>query len=197
MLSKQETRDLYDRYGHAGLRSGGFHSRAGDFTDISDLFSAFFGDDLFGGRGRSRQQRGADVVAQVEIELTEAATGTAREVEIELAETCEHCGGDGAEPGSAVTTCPACNGSGQLQQVSSSLFGQFVRAVACARCRGRGRIVEQLCGTCEGAGRVMRERSLRVEIPAGIHDGQRIRLGGEGHAGRPAVAPATSTSSCA
>ncbi|MDX6503128.1 MAG: molecular chaperone DnaJ [Gaiellaceae bacterium] len=184
VLSKQETRDLYDRYGHAGLRSGGFHSHANDFGNISDLFAAFFGDEVFGG-SRQRQGRGADVVAQVEIALTEAATGASREVTIELAETCEHCGGDGAEPGSDVTTCPACNGTGQLQQVSNSLFGQFVRTVACARCRGRGRIVEQACKTCDGAGRVLRERSLQVEIPAGIHDGQRIRLGGEGHAGPP------------
>src|SRR3954462_10809154 len=87
VLSKRETRELYDRYGHAGLRSGGFHSRAGDFTDISDLFAAFFGED-FGGR-RRRNARGADLVAQVEITLPEAATGTTREVGIELAETCD------------------------------------------------------------------------------------------------------------
>src|SRR3954453_1046142 len=91
VLSKQETRDLYDRYGHAGLRSGGFHSRAGDFTDISDLFAAFFGDDTPGGRGRGRgRQRGADIIEQVDIDLVEAASGTARDVTLELAETCEH-----------------------------------------------------------------------------------------------------------
>jgi molecular chaperone DnaJ len=183
VLSKPETRQLYDRYGHAGLRSGGFHSRAGDFTDISDLFAAFFGDDLLGGRGRQRSSRGADVVAQVEITLAEAATGTSRDVQVELAELCGRCGGDGAEPGTEVTTCPACGGSGQLQQVSQALFAQFVRTVPCARCQGRGRLIEKHCTECEGAGRVLRERALRVEIPAGIHDGQRIRLGGEGHAG--------------
>jgi molecular chaperone DnaJ len=183
VLSKAETRQLYDRYGHAGLRSGGFHSRAGDFADISDLFAAFFGDDLLGGGRRRRSARGADLVAQVEITLAEAATGAARDVAIELAEPCARCHGDGAEPGTEVTTCPACAGTGQLQQVSQSLFGQFVRAVPCARCQGRGRLFEKRCTECEGAGRVLRERSLRVEIPAGIHDGQRIRLGGEGHAG--------------
>jgi molecular chaperone DnaJ len=181
VLSKRETRELYDRYGHAGLRSGGFHSRTADFADISDLFAAFFGDD-FGGR-RRRNARGADLVAQVDITLPEAATGTTREVGIELAEVCDRCHGDGAEPGTEVTSCPACNGTGQLQQISQSIFGQVVRAVPCARCQGRGRLIEKRCTECEGAGRVLRERQLKVEIPAGIHDGQRIRLGGEGHAG--------------
>jgi molecular chaperone DnaJ len=180
VLSKTETRELYDRYGHAGLRSGGFQPGHFDFGTLSDLFSAFFGDDLFGAVGRAR---GSDVIATVEIELAEAATGLSREVPFEIAVPCAHCSGSGAEPGSAVTTCPTCAGAGRVQQVSRSVFGEFVRAQACPTCRGAGRIVEDPCRECGGSGRVVEERTLEVAIPAGIHDGQRIRLTGEGHAG--------------
>ncbi|HZT53347.1 MAG TPA: molecular chaperone DnaJ [Gaiellaceae bacterium] len=183
VLSKAETRDLYDRYGHAGLRSGGFQPSHVDFGSLADLFSAFFGDEVFlGGRRRGRA-RGADLAATVEIDLVEAAHGTTRDVPFEVAVTCPRCRGDGAEPGSEVTTCPACHGSGRLQQVTRSVFGEFVRSQTCPRCGGTGRLVERLCSGCGGAGRVVEERTLAVEIPAGIHHGQRIRLSGEGHAG--------------
>jgi molecular chaperone DnaJ len=182
VLSKPETRELYDRYGHAGLRSGGFQPGNFDFGSLSDLFAAFFGDDLLTGRG-ARRARGADLAASVEIELVEAARGTTREVPFQIAVTCMHCGGDGAEPGTEITTCPTCRGAGRLQQVSRSVFGEFVRTQACPDCGGTGRRIEQPCTVCAGAGRVLEERKLEVEIPPGIHDGQQIRLGGEGHAG--------------
>ena len=180
VLSKTETRELYDRYGHAGLRSGGFQPGHFDFGTLSDLFSAFFGDDLFGAAGRAR---GSDVIASVDIELAEAATGVSRDVAFEIAVSCGHCSGSGAEPGSAVSSCPTCGGAGRVQQVSRSVFGEFVRAQGCPTCRGTGRIVEDPCRKCGGSGRVVEERSLDVAIPPGIHDGQRIRLTGEGHAG--------------
>jgi molecular chaperone DnaJ len=185
VLSKSETRELYDRYGHAGLRSGGFEPGHFDFGSLSDLFSAFFGEDLLGGRagGRSARSRGADLAASVELDLVEASTGATREVPFEVAVTCAHCGGDGAEPGSAITTCPTCGGAGRLQQVSRSVFGEFVRTQTCPTCSGSGRRVETPCTVCSGAGRVLEERRLEVTIPPGIHDGQRIRLSGEGHAG--------------
>jgi molecular chaperone DnaJ len=181
VLSKTETRQLYDRYGHAGLRSGGFQPGHFDFGSLSDLFGAFFGDDLLGG-GAARA-RGADLLSTVEIELVEAARGTKREVPFEVAVTCSRCDGEGAEPGTPVTTCPVCGGAGRVQQVSRSVFGEFVRTQACRACQGTGRRIEQPCATCSGAGRVLGERTFEVEIPAGIHDGQRIRIGGEGHAG--------------
>ena len=181
VLSKSETRELYDRYGHAGLRGGGFQPGSFDFGSLSDLFSAFFGDDLLG--GRVSRARGADLAATVEIELVEAATGATREVPFQVAVTCSHCDGDGAEPGSEITTCPTCGGAGRLQQVSRSLFGEFVRTQACPACGGSGRKIETPCTECQGAGRVLEERRLEVTIPPGIHDGQRIRLSGEGHAG--------------
>jgi molecular chaperone DnaJ len=183
VLSKTETRELYDRYGHAGLRSGGFQPGHFDFGSLSDLFAAFFGDDLLG--GRVARARGADLAATVEIELVEAATGTTREVPFQVAVPCGRCGGDGAEPGTDVTACATCGGAGRLQHVSRSVFGEFVRTQTCPACAGSGRRIETPCTECRGTGRVLEERTLEVEIPAGIHDGQQIRLGGEGHAGAP------------
>jgi molecular chaperone DnaJ len=184
VLSKSETRDLYDRYGHAGLRSGGFQAGHVDFGNLADLVSAFFGDDVvFGGRGGGGRARGADLAATVEIDLAQAARGITREVPFEAAATCAHCGGDGAEPGSEITACPTCGGTGRLQQVTRSVFGEFVRTQTCSTCSGTGRRIERPCAECRGAGRVVEERTLAVEIPPGIHHGQRIRLTGEGHAG--------------
>jgi len=179
VLANAETRRLYDRFGHAGLRQGGY-TPTFDFGNLSDLFATFFGDDLFGG---ARAARGADVGAAVEIELADAAAGVTRRIEVELATACDTCGGDGAEPGTALTTCGECGGSGTLRQVSRSLFGEFVRTQPCPRCGGDGRIPETPCTSCDGAGRVLRRVELELEIPAGIHDGQQIRMRGRGHAG--------------
>ncbi len=185
VLSKSETRELYDRYGHEGLRTGGFRPTDFDLGSLADIFSAFFGDDLlggFGGRG-GRRSRGADVLAEVEIELAEAAAGTRRTVPFPVVVACSTCRGTGAAPGSTPTTCPECDGLGRLQSITNSVFGQVVRTQACPRCGGAGRVVETPCEDCRGNGRVEEERELEVEIPPGIHDGQRIRLSGEGHAG--------------
>ncbi len=181
VLSSSERRELYDRYGHEGLRSRGFVPTF-DFGSLSDLFSAFFGDDLFGVEGR-RTRRGADLAAEVAIDLVQAAHGTTERVPFEVATSCEACNGSGAEPGTSAITCPACAGSGRLEQISRTLFGEFVRAQACPRCSGTGRVVETPCRACGGGGRVLTERELDVEIPPGIHDGQRIRISGGGHAG--------------
>jgi len=186
VLSKRETRELYDRYGHAGLRNGGYVPTNVDFGNLSDLFSAFFGDDLFGATTRSARSRGGDVSAEVEIELVEAATGARREVPLTIAVPCSTCGASGVEPGTTPIACGLCGGTGRLQQVSRSVFGEFVRTQACSRCSGTGRLVEHPCEACDGAGRVLDEHTLELEIPAGIHDGQRIRISGEGHAGAAA-----------
>src|SRR5207253_1068551 len=114
VLSNSERRQLYDRFGHAGLRSGGFQPTTFDLGDLSDLFSAFFGDDLFGVAGRGGRGRGADIAARVEIELAEAARGTTREVPFQVAAPCGRCAGNGAEPGTEVSACPSCGGSGRL-----------------------------------------------------------------------------------
>jgi molecular chaperone DnaJ len=184
VLSSPERRELYDRFGHAGLRSRGFEPTSFDFGTLGDLFSAFFGDDLFGvGGRRPGAARGADIAAEVVLELVDSARGTSRDVSLRVAVACETCGGSGAEPGTQPVACPTCGGAGRLQQVSNTVFGQFVRAQTCPRCDGSGHVVEHPCKTCGGDGRVVEERTVAVEIPPGIHDGQRIRLGGEGHAG--------------
>jgi molecular chaperone DnaJ len=184
VLSSSERREIYDRFGHEGLRSGGF-TPSFDFGNLSDLFSAFFGDDLFGaGRGRAAR-RGADVGAAIEIELVEAAKGVKRQVPYEVAVPCPACEGSGAEPGTSPVECSECAGSGRLQQVSRTVFGEFIRTQACPRCNGSGRVIQSPCKACRGGGRILDERTLEVDVPAGIHDGQRIRITGEGHAGPP------------
>jgi molecular chaperone DnaJ len=183
VLSNSETRALYDRYGHTGLRSGGFRPSQFDFGNLADIFSAFFGDDLFASTVRTRRARGADVAAEVEIELAEAARGARREIPFRVAVTCSRCSGRGVEPGTSTRTCPTCQGMGRLQQVTRSAFGEFVRTQTCPECGGSGELVEHPCEQCDGAGQVLEERRLEVQIPPGIHDGQRIRLSGEGHAG--------------
>ena len=182
VLSNSESRQLYDRYGHAGLRGGGFQPGSFDLGNLSDIFSAFFGDDLFGG-ATARRARGADLAAEVEIELVEAMRGVARDVPFEVAVPCARCDGEGAEPGTSPVTCTTCGGAGRVQHVSRSVFGEFVRAQPCPTCAGSGRIVETPCTECKGAGRTLEERTLEVKIPAGIHDGQQIRISGRGHAG--------------
>jgi molecular chaperone DnaJ len=120
---------------------------------------------------------------RVEIELAEAATGVKREVPFTVAVACAGCGGTGAAPGTSPVTCSNCGGSGRLQRVSRSAFGEFVRTQACPACRGAGQQIEKPCPDCNGEGRTVEERTLDVEIPPGIHDGQQIRISGEGHAG--------------
>ena len=182
VLSDAERRQLYDRFGHAGLRRGGFAPTNVDFSNLSDIFSVFFGDDLFM-RNRGGRARGGDVGAAVRIELVDAFAGVTRSVPVEVAVACERCDGGGAEPGSERVTCATCGGRGQLQHVSRSVFGEFVRTQSCPACLGAGTVVESPCTACDGNGRLVEARELEVEIPAGIHDGQRIRMRGRGHAG--------------
>jgi molecular chaperone DnaJ len=188
VLSDAERRRLYDAYGHEGLRSGGMAPNFEGFGSVADIFSAFFGgggfESAFGGArsGRGAVQ-GADVGVAVTIDLVEAATGSSVEVEYEVEALCETCHGNGAQPGTPIVTCRRCQGTGQLQAVSRTPLGQLVRTTVCDRCGGAGRVPEQPCRTCGGDGRRAEHRGLRVDVPAGIADGQRIRLTGRGHAG--------------
>jgi molecular chaperone DnaJ len=184
VLSDPERRATYDRYGREGLRGGGFAPADFDLGNLSDIFGAFFGESLFGQQARrGGPSRGGDVVASAEITLAEAFTGISLSVPTRVAETCDTCGGNGAAPGTVPVTCDACGGAGRVQQVSQSVFGQFVRTGTCPRCEGLGRVVESPCATCDGIGRTLHDRSVNIDIPAGIADGQRIRLAGRGHAG--------------
>jgi molecular chaperone DnaJ len=182
ILSDDERRATYDRYGHEGLRSGGYAPNFDGFGSIGDLFDAFFG----GGGGfgaRSGPMPGGDVAVAVEIDLVEAAHGAKLEVYYEAVDRCEHCNGNGAEPGTPINTCERCGGSGQLQAATRTPFGQMVRTVVCDVCEGEGRVPEQPCRECRGRGRRAATREIEVEVPAGIANGQRIRLAGRGHAG--------------
>lgn len=182
VLSDAGRRQTYDRFGHEGLRSGGFEPGAG-FGSIQDIFDVIFGGgDPFGGFGGGRGA-GADVAAIVEIGLEDALSEQRREVSFEAVSVCEHCRGNGAEPGTPLETCERCGGTGQLREVSRSIFGQVVRAMPCDRCGGEGRVPETPCDRCGGAGRTNEMRTWEVDIPAGIEDGQRIRIAGAGHAG--------------
>ncbi len=183
VLSNSERREVYDRFGHEGLRSGGF-TPSFDLGNLTDLFSAFFGDDLFG-VGARRARRGADIGAEVSIELVEAARGVTKQVPFQVTVPCEACSGSGAEPGTTPVQCASCAGSGRLQHVSRSVFGEFIRTQPCPRCNGSGRVIETPCKQCRGGGRVVEDRRLDVEIPPGIHDGQQIRISGQGHTGLP------------
>jgi molecular chaperone DnaJ len=188
VLSDPERRQLYDAYGHDGLKSGGYAPNFEGFGSISDLFSAFFGSGGFdaafgGGRMRGGAVQGGDVAVAAAIDLAEAAHGASVEVAYDVRTRCGTCNGNGAQPGTPIVTCPRCHGSGQLQAVSRTAFGQLVRSAVCDRCGGDGRLPQEPCETCRGEGMVVEQRRVQVEIPAGIADGQRIRLSGRGHAG--------------
>jgi len=187
VLTDPERRALYDRLGHAGLRRGGLEPTFSHFGDLSDVFAAFFGEDLFGGAGAGRRDRrsarGPDLQAVVELDLEEAFTGLTTAVPIEVAVACERCAATGSEPGTGARECSTCGGAGVVRRVSQNVFGQFVHQQTCPECRGLRRVLETPCGDCDGEGRRVVQRTLEVEVPAGIHDGQRIRIRGEGHAG--------------
>ena len=189
VLSDQERRAMYDRYGHEGLRSGGYEPSFGSFGDIQDIFEAFFGGgdlgSMFGGRGRAGPQAGRDVAVRVSISLEEVLTGTVREVEFEITGACSRCHGNMAEPGTPLEQCPRCEGAGELRTVARTVFGQVVRAQACDRCGGDGRVPATPCERCRGRGVEQQVSKLEVNLPAGIESGQRVRVSGRGHAGGP------------
>jgi len=186
VLIDPDKRGVYDRYGWEGLDSRGYAPNFQGFGSFADIFDAFFGGSDpfgFGGRGGPMAVQGGDVAVHVEVSLLEASIGVQRAVEYEVIEPCAHCDGRGAEPGTPVDTCRRCGGSGQLQAVSRTAFGQLVRTTSCDACGGTGEIVREPCSECSGRGRRAVRRSLSVDIPAGISDEQRIRLQGRGHAG--------------
>ena len=186
ILSDEERRATYDRYGHDGLRSGGYAPNFDAFGSIGDLFNAFFG---AAAGGRTGPAQGGDVAVAVEVELIDASHGKQASVRYEVVESCERCHGNAAEPGTPIRTCERCRGAGQLQAVTRTPFGQMMRTMLCDACEGHGKVPEKPCRSCRGRGRKAVTRDLQVDIPAGISDGQRIRLGGRGHAGE-AGAPA-------
>lgn len=186
VLSDPQKRAAYDRYGHAGLQGaaggGGFDPNA--FADFSDILGDFFGGsfaDMFGGGGRrrNRAQRGEDVRYDLEISFEEAVFGMNAEIQVPRMEPCEHCGGKGAEPGTGATTCPTCNGRGEILYQQSFLS---IRRT-CSTCGGAGQIIRNPCSKCRGNGYQQVQRKMKVNIPAGVDDGMRLRLANEGQPG--------------
>jgi molecular chaperone DnaJ len=186
VLSDPERRQRYDLFGAAGV--GG--DAAAGFGGFSDIFDAFFGANA-GATRRGRPAAGSDLRYDLRISFEEAVLGTEKELEFPVLSRCETCGGSGAKPGTLPTTCPQCEGRGEVRTVRQTMLGQMVNVTTCPRCRGDGKIVETPCETCRGEGRTERRRSLRVTIPAGIDEGHQIRLSSEGEIG-PRGGPAGS-----
>ncbi len=181
ILNDPDRRATYDRYGHEGLRSGGSSPNFDGFGSISDLFDAFFGGGGRGGPGGPAQ--GGDIAVQADVTLAQAAKGASVELGFEAVERCAKCHGNGAEPGTPISTCERCGGQGRLQAVQRTPFGQVVQTVECDVCHGDGRVPQSPCERCDGRGLEVSRRTVSVDLPAGIADGQRIRVSGRGHAG--------------
>jgi molecular chaperone DnaJ len=187
ILSDGQKRTAYDRHGHAAFEQGGGAGFGGGFgmgegfaASMADIFDDLFGDVMGGRRGRSTgRERGSDLRYNMEITLEEAFRGKSAELKIPTSVSCETCAGSGAKAGSKPKTCSTCAGHGRVRAQQ----GFFSIERACPTCQGRGEVIENPCPNCSGAGRVTRDRSLSVNIPAGIEDGTRIRLTGEGEAG--------------
>jgi molecular chaperone DnaJ len=181
ILKDPDRRAAYDRFGHAAFEHGGPGGPGGFGTDFgsafSDLFEGIFG--MGGGRSRSGRERGADLRYNMEISLEEAYSGKTAQVRIPTSVTCEACSGSGAKAGTRPKACPTCAGQGRIRHAQ----GFFTLERTCPSCHGRGQVIDNPCASCSGSGRVTRERTLSVNIPAGVEDGTRIRLAGEGEAG--------------
>ena len=199
VLKDEAKRRRYDQFGHAGVDGGAtggnpfqgfsgfggngqnvhFDFSGGDFGDLGDIFGS-----MFGGGSRQRRTRGRDVETALNLTFEEAIFGAEKEVSMTLNGDCDTCNGTGATPGTKLTTCPRCNGSGQEVHTVNSLFGAMQQAVTCSRCGGKGEIPERPCRTCGGDGIVRKRESLKVKIPAGVDEGSTIRVSGRGEAMR-------------
>ncbi len=184
-LKDPQKRAAYDRYGHAAFENGGAGGQGGFSGDFTSTFSDIF-DDLFGGMGGRRggarsggRERGADLRYNLEISLEDAFSGKTAQIELPTNVVCETCSGTGAKAGTQPVQCKTCQGSGRIRHAQ----GFFTLERTCASCQGRGSVIADPCKSCSGAGRVVKERTLEVNIPPGVEDGTRIRLGGEGEAG--------------
>jgi len=187
VLSDPAKRQRYDQFGHDGLRGAGVHDFSSMGTgDIFSMFEEIFGGGFggFGGGSRRAAERGYDLETTVVMTLEEVATGADKSLEFERNDFCDACSGSGAKPGTAPKPCASCGGQGRVQQAMQGFFGTSVRIVECPKCQGRGTLIETPCPECAGSGRRRKNRILSVHIPAGVHEGQAVRLRGEGEPGR-------------
>jgi molecular chaperone DnaJ len=194
VLSDENKKTLYERYGEDGLKRGGAGAGGGfsqdfdlsGFSDLGEIFEFLFSGGMRGGAGRARPgaQRGSDLRFDMELEFLEAVFGVEKKISIKHLRHCGSCSGTGGAAGSAAVTCNACAGHGQVRQTTSTLFGQFSQIAICPTCEGEGTKVEKPCDECKGKGLNRKERSLELKIPAGVDNGSRIRVTGEGDSGK-------------
>ena len=204
-LSDPQKRRMYDQFGPDGPQGfngaggpfggqNGYYSYTtsgfdgfGDFGDLGDIFSSFFGGGFGGGRSSSRKQngprKGADLNLHIDITFEQAFSGVEKEITITRNEECIVCHGTGAKPGTSVTKCPTCNGTGQIRQVQNTILGQMQTTRTCTNCHGTGEVIKEPCENCRGKGTVRKQPKIKVKIPAGIDDGQTVVLRGEGEPG--------------
>ena len=193
VLSYETKRKNYDQFGHEGVNGQGFGGAGGfggqGFGGFDDIFGDIFGDMFgggFGGGSRPRRrgpERGADIKQRINISFEEAAFGKKVQVKINRSEECDACHGSGAKPGTSKKTCPTCNGSGQVQSVQRTPFGNIASTRTCSTCNGEGEVIDSPCSKCHGKGSIRKTKTIEVDIPAGIDEGQMIKLGGQGELG--------------
>ncbi|MDD3420413.1 MAG: molecular chaperone DnaJ [Candidatus Gastranaerophilales bacterium] len=192
VLSDDEKRAVYDRYGEQGINQQGFGQSQFDFGfgGLDEIFSSLFGDFDFGGFGGGRQSdpnapsRGSDLRLDLEIDFEEAFTGTEKDIEIDHLEECKRCSGSGAEPGSKKTTCQTCGGRGQVQRTTRTMMGHFTQVTPCPNCQGSGTVIESPCRECKGEGRLNTKKKISLKIPKGVESGVKMRVSQAGDAGR-------------
>ena len=192
VLSDPEKKARYDQFGFAGVdpsygagAGGGAYGAGGfDFGDLGDIFGSFFGGGFGGQQRRNGPQRGESIRASVSVSFTEAAFGCEKEITVERSEQCPTCKGNGCAAGTTPEVCPTCHGTGNVQVRRQTPMGVFASTSPCSKCGGTGKIIHQPCPDCHGQGRVRKRRAIKVNIPAGIDDGQTISLRGQGHAGK-------------
>jgi molecular chaperone DnaJ len=186
VLSSAEKRAAYDRFGHAGTQGGFGGFSGGGFGDFTSIFEDLFTGMGMGSATRQSQRgprRGADLRVGITLSFEEAIFGCEKEVEVPRAETCQHCYGSGAEPGTSPLRCPQCNGTGEIQRRQQSIFGTILTSSTCPRCNGTGEVITTPCSECQGRKQVQVSRRLSVTVPPGVDDGTQIRLAGEGNQG--------------
>lgn len=183
VLSDDQKRAAYDRFGHAGVQNGGFSGFESGFGGFADIFEEFFGGAFGGRRTRRGPRRGADMRYDLTISFEEAVFGTEKEIEVRRPEMCDRCSGSGAEPGSRPSVCSTCNGSGEVRRVQQSILGSFVNVTTCPTCQGTGEVISDPCTQCNGRKQVQRTFTKKVKVPAGVDSDTQIRLTGEGAPG--------------
>ena len=196
VLSDPQKRQRYDQFGHAGVAPsygagsggmGGFGGFSGEGFDFGDIFDTFFGGGMGGASSRGANpngpKRGADIAIGLDLSFMEACKGVTRQVEVNRSEMCDTCNGSGAKPGTTASTCSECHGTGQVRFQQRTILGAITSTRPCTKCGGKGKVITEPCPTCRGGGHVQKKQTVEIRVPAGIDDGQILRVPNQGHAG--------------